>query len=236
MTDFVQFEDLKWKSALRYEDWYIRLEKDIRKILATDVDVKSQSSNPKKAYSLIERMLYRGDIPLATKGPNFDKGRKAIDTAVIHHSSFPVRNPNMLSAVGFLRQYAWDYLNGNILEYNLRGKAVWSGHFLSRKQVFFAYHWLITSKGELVRLLKDEYIGWHAGNWDINTRSVGIVLSGDFEKRAPSKIQLLSLSNLLRNNYPQIVNNRILKHSDIVSTLCPGKKLVRVWEGNKFKY
>jgi|GEM_PF-2098109 len=54
--------------------------------------------------------------------------------------------------------------------------------------VFCAYHWLVYMDGTMERLLQDNEVGWHAGKWDVNCKSVAICLDDDFENLAPQNI------------------------------------------------
>jgi hypothetical protein len=177
-------------------------------------------------------MLRTSQIPLAEKGPDFDEERKPIDIVVIHHTK---ENPNIkqdtLSAIGLIRQYALEYLTNDVLGYNLYGKPIWSGHFQNSKQVFFAYHWLVRPDGSVERLLQDEFIGWHAGNWDTNTRSIAIALSGNYERATPPATQLEATKALIRRNYPQVQRNSIIGHCEVRDeTTCPGEKFLALWK------
>lgn len=218
------FDETKWKKNLLCEDWYITLGNEIQQI----VNHGHYKELP-KLYDLIEDMLSNGLIPLSDDGPNFDEERKVPDAIVVHHAGSLISTPKRLSAMGLLRQYALDYFYKKTLGYDLYGKAIWSNHFNQGEQVFYAYHWLILDSGEKIRLLEDKYIGWHAGNWDINTRSVGVVLSGNFEKSFPNEDQLKSLTELIKGEYNSIDKNRIKFHSDIVKTVCPGDKFRQMW-------
>jgi N-acetyl-anhydromuramyl-L-alanine amidase AmpD len=90
--------------------------------------------------------------------------------------------------------------------------------------VFYAYHWLVRQNGTAERLLKDEYIGWHAGKWDINTRSIGIALSGNFEHSMPLKLQLRGVANIIRDHYESVSLDRIFGHKEVrKDRTCPGE-------------
>jgi N-acetylmuramoyl-L-alanine amidase len=87
-------------------------------------------------------------------------------------------------------------------------------------------HYLIKNNGEIVVLVPDLYIAWHAGisSWknykSLNQSSIGIEVSNlghEFNYQKFSKKQtdsLLKLSKLLKKNY-QINSKNILGHSDI---------------------
>lgn len=218
----------KWEKELVYKDWYIRLGNELELLMSRE----ASSNNHHKLYSLVDRMLEKKLIPLSKRGPDFDKERAEIDTIVIHHSGNYIKNAHTLSAIGFLRQYGYDYLHNYGLGHNIYGKPVWSGHFLRGKQVFYAYHWVVMPNGQPKRLLKDRYISWHAGDWETNKRSIGIALSGDFEAKSPTKKQLVALQQLIERHYPFVKKKSILLHNQIdKNTKCPGRKFLEVWNG-----
>lgn len=224
------FNENYWRKQLNKPDWYIKLAVEIEEILCSDSSDKRISEFKNKAYALIVEMLKKNEINLALSGPNFDKDRMPIDTIVIHHTVKPVKVVNMLSAMGLIRQYAMDYLHKKTFGHDLYGKAIWSNHFRDNKQVFYAYHWLISEDGKATRLLDDSSIAKHAGNWGINRRSIGIALSGNFEVDKPRKAQLACLSKLIEAYYPKVGKNWILYHSEVADTLCPGKRLREVFK------
>ena len=72
---------------------------------------------------------------------------------------------------------------------------------------------------------KEQIHGAHSGNAAVNARGVGICLIGNFENSSPSEKQIQSLKQLVaelsrRHNIPE---ERLLGHSDVKSTSCPGK-------------
>jgi N-acetyl-anhydromuramyl-L-alanine amidase AmpD len=71
--------------------------------------------------------------------------------------------------------------------------------------------------------------GAHAGSLKHNERGIGVCLVGNFNKTAPTKKQLASLKRLMEwlKAETGIPEERVLKHSDIKTTACPGKKFRR---------
>jgi hypothetical protein len=170
------------------------------------------------------QLLEEGAVALGEAGPNWDAERKAIDTAVIHHTSN--REPKDLvglNAQHLLNLYVPKYRNpGSDFEI-IGGTPIYSGHAdQAGSQVFDGYHWLIREDGSREHLLPDEAIGWHAGDWETNTRSVAICFDGDFETGRPSQGALDSVAELIAQNYEGIESARVLGHNAIVQTICPG--------------
>ena len=229
----VRFEREEWENCLTAPDWYVRLERDLRAhvfpVVRPDPALKRFRH---QVYELVEEMLERGELPLARSGLEMDAERKPVDTIVIHHTAEePDIRLSKLSAIGLVRQYALQYLADDVLGEHARGQPIWSGHFRQGRMVFFAYHWLIRPDGRAERLLEDGSIGWHAGNWNINTRSVGIAFSGDYEESEPPDAQIAAVARLIRLHYPQVARERIRGHCEIVAeTTCPGPRFLQGWK------
>ena len=87
-------------------------------------------------------------------------------------------------------------------------------------------HYLITNSGEVINLVPDLYISWHAGKskWkkikSLNSSSLGIEISNPGHQNGYSNYKkkqiksLISLITILKKKY-KIRNNNILGHSDI---------------------
>ena len=102
-------------------------------------------------------------------------------------------------------------------------------------------HYLIKNKGEIVKLVPDLYIAWHAGKsfWknykSLNQNSIGIEITNPGHKHGYKKFtkkqitSLLKLSKFLIKKY-KISSNNILGHSDIaiLRKKDPGEKFP--WE------
>ena len=102
-------------------------------------------------------------------------------------------------------------------------------------------HYLIKNNGEIVRMVPDLYVAWHAGisSWNkdvfLNSNSIGIEISnpghGYGYRNFNNKqiLSILSLSKQLKKKY-KIKNENILGHSDIapLRKKDPGEKFP--WE------
>jgi hypothetical protein len=192
--------------------------------LATE-PVALQDAAKARLYDFFELHLETGDVAL---GParDTDQERKKIDTVVIHHTSNPPGlRPNRLSAIELIRLYGPYFAKPPHAEGQLlKGEGIYSGHVRDGRQVFWPYHWIVRHDGHAERLLYDSEVGWHAGDWDINCRSVAIVLDGDYELARPSVIELKGLAKIVRLHYPQVPLVRLVGHREINSTTsCPSK-------------
>lgn len=221
-----------WPKVLTTPLWY-------KKIISEMLKWEEQMSNEElgliksQVYHLFEEKLSQNKIFLAKTGPNYDKGRKPIDTIVIHHTAQASKVTwQRLSAVGLLRQYAVDYYK---FDHNLGqltvGQPIWSGHFRQGQPVFYAYHWLVRDDGSFERLLEDNYMGWQAGNLEVNQRSVAVVFDGNFTNTAPSDQAISAAAQVITSHYPNVAADRIFGHREVnPKTICPGDKFEDEWK------
>lgn len=229
----LDFNKEYWEKQFKNPNWYIKLEKELNEIIFPIVHKNPEiKSFRHKVYELAENLLENNQIPLAKKGPNLDGERKPIETIIIHHTEeeSDIRL-SKLSAIGFIRQYGLAYLENDVWGHQLNGRPVWSGHFRNDKMVFFAYHWLVRPDGKEERLLKDDYIGRHSVDWEMNTKSIAIALSGDYEDNIPPISQIEGVAKIIKENYPQIAKNRILGHREVKEgRTCPGNYFLKEWK------
>ena len=88
-----------------------------------------------------------------------------------------------------------------------------------------AYHYIIMSDGAVHQTRNEGDIGHHAGNWEVNKTSIGICLTGNFEKHKPTREQIQSLDRLVRRLQQERNIVKIIPHSHCRATLCCGKYL-----------
>ena len=83
--------------------------------------------------------------------------------------------------------------------------------------------------GSFERLLNETQIGWHAGNWKINKRSIAICLDNDYEGQDPSDEVLAKLAEHIRREYPDVKN--VIGHCEAnQGTVCPGANFLSDWK------
>ena len=177
-------------------------------------------------------MLNEGVVMLGASGPAWDDERQPIDTIIVHHTaSAEPMELNRLNAIQLLRLYVPKYQNPGSDVNEIGGLPIYSGHFDEQgKQVFYGYHWLVRRDGERERLLPDEAVGWQAGDWSVNCRSVAVCFDGDFEQGRPTDDALHSAVELVADNYGgHVASVRILGHNAIVETICPGGEFDTHW-------
>ncbi len=186
-----------------------------------------------------EKALLEDKVALADHGPNLDEQREPIDTVVIHHTSAePGYRLSYMNATQLLNVYAPYFMNPTVREERqLKSTAIWSGHFRDGKPSFLIYHWLMRMDGTFERLLDDAQLGWHAGNWDINKRSIGICLDNDYEGRDPTDEILQKLAAHIKKYYPQISKEKIIGHREArEGTICPGANFLTIWKAKLLSY
>lgn len=83
------------------------------------------------------------------------------------------------------------------------------------------YHFLVRKDGNVYRLRPEEYIGAHA--YRSNYNSIGICAEGNFENETMPEAQKNSLIELVSYLKEKYGISKVLKHSDVNNTACPGK-------------
>jgi len=233
----------RWQPLLAKPDWYLKIipEIDLNRRQLEKEKKEIQNDYREELYSFFEDNLKNNYIALETdpdKIKGMDIKRKQIDMIIIHHTGNP---PNMskerLSAIELIRLYAPYFLNPKQEnEKYLKGQPIFSGHTRDGRQVFWPYHWLIRNNGKAERLLEDNEIGWQAGNWEINCKSVAICLDGDYENKTPSDQELNAISKIIKEHYPQVKKDNILGHREVNSkTTCPSNLFLSITEKKGWK-
>lgn len=216
----------RWETFLSSPSWYLTVSPEIQKFVEKlqNEPVGVQEICKASLYDFVEHHLVKGDILLGREPQNTDADRKPIDMVVIHHTSNPSGlSRNRLSAIELIRLYGPYFANPTYEEdRHLKGQPIYSGHVRNGKQVFWPYHWIVRHDGRPERLLRDSEIGWHAGDWEINCRSVAIVLDNDYEQARPSNIELKGIATLISSHYERVPLTRIVGHREVNSkTTCP---------------
>jgi hypothetical protein len=238
--DATNFDHEYWQSIISKSTWYF----DYAEFLKSAKNSLGEESEEfaklrRKIREFFEQQLLANKVNLAKSGPDLDSGREPIDTIVIHHTSGkPGYRLSYMNAVQLTNIYAPYFANPtDKRERSLMGQPIWSGHFLEGKPSFIGYHWLMRMEGKFERLLKDDQIGWHAGNWNINKRSVGICLDNDYEDQDPSSEILQKLAVHIKNNYGFVKSDNIIGHREArKGTICPGTNFLSGWKKELLKY
>lgn len=181
--------------------------------------------------ALMVLVLQQATTPTKWRRPdnsiNWEAEKIATDTIVIHHTGeAPGMTWAQLSEIQKSTLYVPRYASKNNDPY-VFGETPHSGHFRREGgqdvEVFYAYHWLVRTDGSTERLLKDEEVGWHAGDWETNCRSIAICLDGDFSTAKPSAKALQAVAKLVAGYQKKFQITRVVGHNEVrVTTKCPG--------------
>lgn len=138
------------------------------------------------------------------------------NAVVLHHSDIPFNRPQ--------RQ--------EIIRYHLNNPKIGQAG---------AYTYLIerSPDGQVEQLHDEEFIGFHAGNYEVNKVSIGICLAGDFTQQSPTEAQIDSLFHLLQGIQQRwgIPDERIFHHGEVRlwPTACPGIDLRAIYFARREK-
>lgn len=223
----MEIDKQKWINALNQPNWYEILLPEFNELellASKEADYHKRKAIKNQAYQIIEDALNNNIIRLAEKGLDFDTERLPIDTVVIHHTAnLPGMHLQRLNAIQLLRIYSRKYYN----DITTRGLPVWSGHFYHGRQVFWGYHWFIKNDGSVIKLLDNTAIGWHAGDWNINRRSIGICFDDDLTNKEPTPEAIFAVNEIL-GSYKHF---KLIGHKDVnPSTSCPGSLFESNWK------
>lgn len=224
MPTYIKSEE--WAEVLKKPDWYLILIPEFERLTkkVDQLPEKEKEKFKEERYAFFEEHLAKGTINLGNEIGNWDKERKPVEMIIIHHTSNdPGMMPIRLSAMELIRLYAPYYANPvEPNEVYIKGKPISSGHVREGKQVFWPYHWLIRTDGNAVRLLLDNEIGWQAGSWDINCKSVAICFDNTYTDSRPSDIELQTAAKIIKENYSSVPKDQIFGHREVNSkTICP---------------
>jgi N-acetyl-anhydromuramyl-L-alanine amidase AmpD len=107
--------------------------------------------------------------------------------------------------------------------------------FKSSLGFYIGYHYFINGEGKLFQGRADTDIGAHTIGK--NNKSIGICLAGNFDIESPSRTQVLTLVQLLKEKMRQynIPPEKIVPHRKFAKTNCYGKILADDWAQNLVK-
>jgi hypothetical protein len=154
------------------------------------------------------------------------------DTLVIHHTAMaPGMTWQQLSELQLKNVYMPRY-TCDCDDPVVRGQPPHSGHYRLIKgrlqEVFYAYHFIIRQNGSMEALLGVHEVGWHAGNWDVNLRSVAICFDGDFSTARPPESALIACAGLMNGLAKSHPIQYLMGHYEAMAegkTACPGSWL-----------
>ena len=93
---------------------------------------------------------------------------------------------------------------------------------LNRGWTGIGYSYIIRFDGTIERGRPEALRGAHAG--DANVDSIGIGLTGNFERIPPTQAQMAALAWLIQDIRRRLGQHiTVIRHSDVMATLCPGR-------------
>lgn len=103
------------------------------------------------------------------------------------------------------------------------------GFLPSRYGLHIGYHWLIEKSGEVIRGRREEEVGMHDA--DENMNSIGVCLAGNFSHELPTERQKEEAARLCGEIMRRwkIPITRIEPHRWGDATECPGRRLHDLW-------
>lgn len=242
----IDFDKGHWLKVIARPDWYLELIPWFKQVQDSLGEASEEANQFRKTIRhFFEEQLEAGKVALAAEGPDFDAEREPIDTIVIHHTSaLPGYRLSYMNAVQLQNVYAPHFANSKDGQNKYfkgqptwEGNPIWSGHFRNGRPSFLVYHWLMRMDGKFERLLEDSQIGWHAGNWEINRRSIAICLDNDYEEQDPTDEILQKLADFIKNTYPLVKPDKIIGHCEARDgTICPGTNFKTVWKTKLLSY
>ena len=96
-----------------------------------------------------------------------------------------------------------------------------NGNYFKNNVVETSAHYFVDDT-MVVRSVADKNIAWHAGDWNINCRSIGIEIAGSTsECKGKTLENVILLTQRLMRKY-NISKDRVIRHYDANGKICPG--------------
>jgi len=99
---------------------------------------------------------------------------------------------------------------------------------------FVSYHYLVRPSGKLIQLVDTSAFLWHAGNLDVNKKSIGIALAGKFIDKEPTIEALKTVAKIIKQF--NISREKVVGHKEVIlkdilgNTACPGNLFESSWK------
>ena len=142
---------------------------------------------------------------------------------------------NELNILG-LRLYMQQYLKDK----DVINQPIYSGHYwfgkpaIKENMCFVSYHYLIRPNGKVTQLTDTAAYLWHAGNLEVNRKSISVALAGKFIDKEPTEEAIHALSGLI--NTLSIKKENVYGHNEVINkdllgeTECPGNSFKDTWK------
>lgn len=95
-----------------------------------------------------------------------------------------------------------------------------NGNYFKNNAVETSAHYFVDDT-TVIRSVADKNIAWHAGDWNINCRSIGIEIAGSTKECKGRTLEnVITLTKELMKKY-NISKERVIRHYDANGKLCP---------------
>lgn len=95
-----------------------------------------------------------------------------------------------------------------------------NGNYFKNNAVETSAHYFVDDT-TVIRSVADKNIAWHAGDWNINCRSIGIEIAGSTKECKGRTLEnVIALTKELMKKY-NISKERVIRHYDANGKLCP---------------
>lgn len=136
------------------------------------------------------------------------------------NNTLKITEPNYNWAYGATKRTKTDYIVLHHAAGNGTAEAIHKLH-LRNGWRGIGYNYYVRKTGEIVRGREDWAAGGHT--MDFNTISLGICFEGNFDTESMTKAQIEAGQALLADVKSRYPNAKIVKHSELNPTGCPGK-------------
>lgn len=102
-------------------------------------------------------------------------------------------------------------------------------NWVTRPGADAGYHYLVDEGGRIFRVTPEGNTSWHAGNWQMNLRSIGICHPVNGGGEATRRASVALTADICRRFGFPADGNHILPHRAIVPTACPGSLPMAEW-------
>lgn len=227
-TKTSEIENILITNTLWYLDKKVQMVFESVKDKPSSLNDKDWEETKKSFKNWVSNLLKENKIRLGKREEFFnDDDREQITIAVIHHTSTKtIVDTDYINAINLINLYYPIYKSG-FGKINNKFQPISSGHFYNDQQTFIGYHYLVFEDGKTIQVLKDSYVGFHAGDYKTNCKSIGIAVVDDLENSYPTEKAITAIKEIIRK-YPTTL--KVIGHKEViynkkpVDTLCPGNK------------
>ncbi|MBO0727605.1 MAG: N-acetylmuramoyl-L-alanine amidase [Acidimicrobiaceae bacterium] len=102
-------------------------------------------------------------------------------------------------------------------------------NWVVRPESQVSYHYLVDESGRIFRVVPEQNTSWHAGNWTMNLRSIGICHPVNGGGAATRQSSVALARDICRRFGIPPDGGHIIPHRAVVPTACPGALPMAEW-------